>query len=303
MLNIFIDANIWIPLYAAKKENISEIMKLPPLMGETIKIWLPEQVENEVYRNRDQHLNQNVTSKKESIAPIPQIFQNLEGYSNLVKLKREYEKQYKEIYSQFEEDLVNFSLYSDKILHDIFSACEKIPTTDELVQKAVIRYQLKNPPGKQNSYGDAISWIALLENIPDNEDLHIITKDQDYVSNLNKNDFDSFLRREWVKKKNSEIFLYNDLQNFFQIHLKDIKFKSEAMQITKIKDSLVSELEESGSFSETHYIVGKLSEYDTWTLSQKERILQAAEDNFQMSYIRKDYDISSFLSKVMADTE
>ena len=38
---------------------------------------------------------------------------------------------------------------------------------NDTVNKGKLRYDIENPTGKKNSYGDAMNWECLLENIPD----------------------------------------------------------------------------------------------------------------------------------------
>jgi hypothetical protein len=65
-----------------------------------------------------------------------------------------------------------------------------------------------NPPGKKGSLGDAINWEALLENVPDGEDLYLIADDRDYFSVLDENKPREFLIREWKEKRESDVFFY-----------------------------------------------------------------------------------------------
>lgn len=60
----------------------------------------------------------------------------------------------------------------------------------------------------KNSYGDAVNWECLLENIPDGEDLYFISDDKDYYSEFCKDKFNIYLTTEWESiKKITNIFL------------------------------------------------------------------------------------------------
>jgi hypothetical protein len=54
-----------------------------------------------------------------------------------------------------------------------------------------------NPLGKNNSIGDAINWTVLLQAVPNEENLHVISEDGDYYSSINKDAVHPFLEDEW----------------------------------------------------------------------------------------------------------
>ena len=51
--------------------------------------------------------------------------------------------------------------------------------------------------------GDAINWEILLQSVPNDEDLHIISDDGDFYSVIDDEKLNSFLENEWKEKKNS----------------------------------------------------------------------------------------------------
>ena len=53
MKNLFIDSNIWLSLYHFSNDDLAQFMKLKDLIGVDFNILLPEQVVDEVNRNRE----------------------------------------------------------------------------------------------------------------------------------------------------------------------------------------------------------------------------------------------------------
>ena len=69
-------------------------------------------------------------------------------------------------------------------MRDFFDGLEFISSSEELVNRAIVRFNTGNPPGKDRKYGDAINWETLLESVPCGEDLFFISADKDYASIL-----------------------------------------------------------------------------------------------------------------------
>ena len=76
-----------------------------------------------------------------------------------------------------------------------------IPPSDEILEALGNRVQVGNPPGKAQSFGDAINWETLLRAAPDGEDLLLVSADGDYASALDRSSLDGFLRQEWLDRK------------------------------------------------------------------------------------------------------
>ena len=58
MINLFLDSNIWLLLYSFSKDDISQFSKLKDLLAKDVKIYIPEQVKNEIFRRRDSVIKQ-----------------------------------------------------------------------------------------------------------------------------------------------------------------------------------------------------------------------------------------------------
>lgn len=277
------------------KNDLTQFQKLKDLMGNEICLWIPQQVYDEVFRNREAKINDALKSfeVKECNYPIfcqqySEFQQFHEDFQNLIQRHKEWRK-------KIEDDVRYQRLPADETIRLLFRAVDLIPC-DSFIEKAYTRYRIGNPPGKDNKYGDAINWECLLSRIPDGEDLYFISADKDYRSTLYEDKFNPFLENEWKEKKKSNIHFYKDLTSFFKEHAKDILLKTETE-----KTQLIKQLQESGSFMTTHVIIGAMNKYSNWTTEQIEDICLAAEDNTQVKWVLEDDDVFKFYTKLLAN--
>lgn len=297
MKNVFIDSNIWLSLYSFSSDDLDQFNKLKDLINRNIKIWLPEQVCHEVGRNRENKIKETMNRFESWKFDIPNIVKGYEQYEKLSEKVKILKKDHKDLIDKIKCDTFSKSLHADKVIDKIFNLCNKVPTTSEIIRSAFLRYNIGNPPGKNNKYGDAINWLSLLHYVPNEEDLFFIGADGDFQSILNKDSFNQFLLDEWKEIKKSDLFFFKNLTDFFNTHLKDIQLKNELITDSE-KNNLISELESSKNFVQTHSIVHNLSKFRTWNTEQKQRILAAVENNPQVGWIIEDEDISSFLNSL-----
>jgi len=296
-MNVFIDSNIWLSLYSFSSDDLSQFMKLKDLIGRDITIWLPEQVCHEVGRNRENKIKDTMNRFESWKFEIPNIVKGYSQYEDLLQKVNTLKEVHKNLITQIKHDSSLKSLQADKAISEIFELCTKVSTTEDIINSAYFRYNIGNPPGKDSKYGDAVNWLSLLQAVPNGEDLFFIGADGDFQSILDKDKFNQFLLDEWKEHKNSDLFFFKSLTEFFSRHLKEIQLKNELIADTE-KNSLISDLESSGCFSRTHSIVGQLSKFNAWTEEQKQRILGAVEDNPQVGRISGDDDIVSFLESL-----
>ncbi len=64
------------------------------------------------------------------------------------------------------------------------------------------------------------------------------------------------------------------------------------------KQDLINALEDSESFKNTHSVIAALSEFTSWNVKQKRKLLNIALDNTQVEYILKDEDVYNFYKKI-----
>jgi predicted nucleic acid-binding protein len=293
-MNVFIDSNIWLSLYSFSSDDLNQFMKLKDLIGHDITIWLPEQVCNEVSRNRENKIKDTMNKFESWRFEIPNIVKGYPQYVEFSKIAANLKKAHKDLVSQIKQDIVEKALHADQAINEIFSLCNSIPMSNVIVNTAFIRYNIGNPPGKDNKYGDAINWLSLMQAVPDGEDLFFIGADGDFQSIIDKDRFNQFLLDEWQDSKKSSLFFFKSLTEFFNTHLKVIQLKNELIADTQ-KNNWISCLESSGNFANTHYVVSQLSKFSTWSDEQIKRIFDAVQENSQVGMISGDDDIADFL--------
>ncbi|WP_423188410.1 PIN domain-containing protein [Alkalibacterium sp. f15] len=294
-MNVFIDSNIWLGLYHFSSDDLSEFSKLKNLKN--IKIYLPSQTKDEVNRNRIVKIN-DARRKFEDVSytpKIPNLYNEFEDKSkDFRKLSREIDSFFKAWKEEVSYAINKKELKADLVIKEIFEKAHQVDTSG-YYDKAIYRMDVGNPPGKNNSYGDAINWEALLDDVPEREDLFIITDDKDYYDDKKEEQVNSFLLNEWNEQKKSEVHVFNSLGSFFEKHIQVIHLKEE-----QEKNKSIIDLEETQSFSNTHSVIQKLfSHLDSFSKEQTSRIIDAAIDNSQIGNILEDPDIKEFYCKLL----
>ena len=294
MKNLFIDSNIWLSLYHFTNDDLVQFGKLKELNGTDIKLFVPQQVYDEVKRNRGAKLKE--AFKQFEIKPVqfPVFCKDYEEYAQFSNDYKSIIQRHKAWKEKIDTDIKNQSLPADKTINEIFETTTLLEC-DSVVEKAFNRYRIGNPPGKDDKYGDAINWECLLSSVPDGEDLYLISSDKDYRSDLFDDMINPFLEEEWKRKKHSNIFFYKNLVPFLNDHFMDIQLRSE-----QEKQELISKLTHSTNFLSTHGIIAMMCKYDGWTESQIEDICLAAETNTQVGWILGDADVLDFYSRLLS---
>ncbi len=300
-MNIFIDTNNFLSFYHYSNEDLEELRKLYVLLdNKTVKLFLPEQVIDEFYRNRDNKIADALKRFKEEKLndSVPQICKEYEEYKILKKSIDNFFSSKAKILERITSDILSHNLKADKIIQELFDKAHRIFRTDKIIQNAKLRFELGNPPGKKKSYGDAVNWESLLEEIPEGEGLFFIADDNDYFSELDKERFSYFLEREWRQKKKSEIIAFRRLSQFFQEKFPHIKLASELE-----KDILIRNLLTSNSFAQTRNIFEKLKKYTEFTPSQLNEIVLACITNNQVYWIINDEDLKEYFMGIVKGNE
>ena len=151
-----------------------------------------------------------------------------------------------------------------------------------------------NPPGKDDSLGDAVNWETLLAKAPISEPLHFVTEDGDYSSPLDPEVFLPFLSDEYQKIKKAPLRYYKRISQFFVSEFPQIHLASEIE-----KDLLIQQLADSSNFAVTHSVVAKLRQFTEFSISQSTAILTAAVNNSQVGWIAGDPDVRALLTCVI----
>lgn len=293
MINLFLDSNIWLDLYYYSNDDVEQFNKLYDMLDKDVKLFIPQQVVDEVNRNRENKIKDALKTFKDICFKFPNLCKGYGAYQTLQIVYKNFKQIHGEVSRQIEKDINDENLIADQSIKKFFSHVEIISVDSSIVDKAVLRYKLGNPPGKENSYGDAVNWITLLEKVPSGEDLFFVSSDKDYRSTLNDHKLNNFLAHEWENTKKSQLFFYTSLTSFLNEHIKDIRLKTETE-----KSNLIEQLRNSGYFETTHKIVQKLEDYSHWSDDQVIQLFAAADYNNQVYAIIRDNDIERFFLRL-----
>jgi hypothetical protein len=301
VFHLYIDTNVLLALYHFTTDELSELEKLRALLGQgKAKLYLPEQTRTEFKRNRDNKIADALKRLKDQKIALqfPQFCRDYPEYAELRQLEAEMQKKFASLITRATTDIEAIELQADKAIVHLFKSAHVIPTTADQVTRARLRMDLGNPPGKNNSLGDAINWEALLETVPSGADLVFISGDKDYVSPLKEDVFHSFLVDEWVRAKRSDIVFYKRLASFFKDH-----FPTSVLATDLERELLIKDLGDSASFATTHSVVARLDTYRDFNKAQRNAILDATLSNNQVHLIATDDDVHGFLTRVVAGHE
>jgi predicted nucleic acid-binding protein len=227
-MHLFLDSNIWLALYDSSRRDLEQLEKLVGLAEKGgVNLLLPDQVVNEVRRNRDKKIANDIQElRNESLVEeVPPIFFGLPEYQSYAKTRRNYEQARERLIARLVDDFEHSRLPADALIDRLFAAGRRITVTDEILLRARYRYDLGNPPGKEGSYGDAVNWECLLREVPDGEDLHLVTRDRDFASKIDRARLSPFLDQEWRERKGGQIFFYNRLSGFCCDHLPEVRLE------------------------------------------------------------------------------
>ena len=295
-MHVFIDTNILLNFFHYSKDELDALNNVfASHKHGSATVHLTEQVCNEFKRNRENKIKDALKRFKDiRIAPqFPSFMKGYEEYGAIRDMSSQLQELQKVILEKVQKDISEQTLLADRLIGEIFSKQKIVPVTKDVYESASMRLSLGNPPGKNNSLGDAVNWTILLASVPPTENLHIISEDGDFYSSLDEGRVHPFLLDEWRQTKGAELFAYRTLSAFMQEH-----FDGVAFAFDKDKDALIEALRSAGAFAVTHRLIAELENYQYFSAKEVARILDAAEENDQFGWIVTDYDVSDFLNRV-----
>jgi len=298
MINLFLDSNIWLDLFHFSSNDLEEFAKLNDNLNKDIMLFMPDQVVFEIQRNRDAKISDALKRFKDLRPQIPNLCMGYQEYTTFSKLLTNLSQVHKELCQKIELDVANKSLPADHLINKVYQNSKRLVEKPEIIQSAELRFKRGNPPGKNNSLGDAINWESLLFYVPKGEDLFFVSGDKDYQSPMDNNKMNLFLITEWQRSKNAEVRYYPSLVSFLREHQRDINLKSEME-----KESLIEGLYNSGSFAHTHSLIANLEKFEHFSEKQINQLVRAAVDNDQVGSIIADSDVARFYRDLLAAKE
>lgn len=300
-MKIFIDTNILLDLYRLSGPDLDEVKKVLKLMKmNKFALLVSKQVEDEFWRNRENVINDALKRFKETkaISKIPNIVRTHAKYAELKAAIQNVNDLVHELEKEVSREIADNKLKADELITQLFTDANPDPISADIVEKAKMRVEIGNPPGKKGSIGDAIHWEWLLTkefNFLDDE-LIIVCADGDFESELHEGKPKEFLLREWKTKNPScELVLYKTLPEFLKDRYPEILISDEVDKVIAIE-----KLENSGAFATTHTAIAQLNTYGDFSDSDVIRILKAYKDNPQISWILGDADVLEFAKKVIS---
>ncbi len=275
-LNLFIDTNILLGFYRYSKDDLTKLNQLEDLIVKTsdINLIVTSQQVDEFYRNRDKVIADVVKELSTAIS-IPQLFSGHADYKAIKKQAEMIRAEVERVKNETLEAAQDGSLKADAIISRLFK--DAIVVDAATVAKAKRRSDVGNPPGKAGSIGDAINWELLLSTVPLDENLHIVSRDGDFASALDKTKLNSFLQKEWDKSRLGTIHLYETLNGLFKTNFPQIKLMDEY-----IKDDLIRQLSQSLSFDSSRAIIEKMLKVGGFSEKQIAALYKAATTNDQV---------------------
>ena len=300
-MNLFIDTNIFLSFYHLSSDDLEELQKLGVLIDQgRLKLYLPDQVIDEFRRNRDNKIADAIKRfRDEKLSDqFPQMCKDYEEYEEMREAIKQFKKAKSQLLDKLTTDISQEKLKADQIIQELFDKADRIEVTEEVVNRARLRYDLGNPPGKKGSYGDAVNWECLLATVGDGQDLYFVAGDQDYCSEIDKEEFSPFLRHEWVNRKESTILFFKRLSAFFKDQFPDIQLAQELE-----RELLIEDLLNSPRFASTRQTLRNLVKYSDFTDTQLNDIVLAAISNNQVYWIIEDRDINRCLRRIIKGNE
>lgn len=294
---VFIDTNVYLNFYHYSTDDLEELKKLHvAITSGPINLVATSQLKDEFARNRENKIADALKQFSEHKMPrkFPQLFKDFSEYGDMRDSIKNFDKAADVMLKKLQSAIHDKSLLADDEVEFLFNHSVNLDTTEEIMQKARQRHELRRPPGKANSIGDAINWETLLAQLPEGEDLYLISGDVDYRSPLNSKKLAEYIREEWENSKASKIYFFDKLSDFFGSKYPDIKLASELEKAINISNLITS-----GNFTRTHKSIMRLNVADL-TESEGLDLLNACLENDQIYWIASDPDVKEFTHQLFA---
>lgn len=294
--NLFLDANVYLSFYLFGKDDLEEMAKVVKLIGdEEITLHTNSHLRSEIMRNRETKIAEGLSSLK-SISfsrEYPHFFGDFAELAEIRSKLKEVSKLHSTLVDKARLEIDSRTLRADKLIDGLLSLGTNNIISEADVHKAGFRCELGEPPGKRGSIGDAIHWQSLLE-----KNLYyvdFVTLDGDFSSPLDPSVTHPYLNQEWKTAHGGAVNLFRSLSDYFKVSFPSVVLSDEFE-----KDSLISRLQLSGSFSETHAIIAELASFISFTKAQIRGLFAALLENTQVGWIATDDDVKSFFLRFKA---
>lgn len=300
-MHVFLDTNVLLSLYKLSGMDLEELKKVVKLVEVgKLEVHMNSHVCDEYWRNRESTIKEcldRFTAVKSSQV-VPNLLMPYPKTEELRKALGVASDLVKQIREQADEDTRANNLEADKLVEALFKLSKPDQVSTEVLDAALSRHSRGNPPGKGSRIGDEVNWEWLLAKFPKGNDLHIVSADGDYESDLHPTEPREFLLREWHAQKQSNLYLHKSLPPFLKATFPQIKLADEVE-----KAFLVEKLEKSWSFASTHQAIKSLDKYADFTDDLLLRLLAAYNENNQVYWILEDEDVRAFAEKLLVQAK
>lgn len=300
MLHTFVDTNVFLSLYAYTDDNIDELRKLLHLMkGGQLKLYVTTVVNQEFNRNRDRKIQESFGNleKFSTALSVPRFVEHIDEASQIRELLKVVAEKKAALLSKAKEEIRGLSLAADTLFKEIRNEAQLIGVSDEADRLARKRLERSNPPGKSGDLGDRLNWELLLEHVPDQTELHIVSRDKDYSSPFGADIPNSYLVGEWEVVKSAKLHLYSGLRSFAKSHFPEIELAADVEKKLAIKA-----LVQSKSFWSTHAAIAKLAPHSADISSDEaSELFSALLSNSEIYLISSDNDVKGFYEGLLVD--
>lgn len=295
-MHVFIDTNILLNFYHFTGDDLDALRSVFASHGKgSLSLHLTEQVRDELARNREGKIGDALKQFKAIGLPqIPHFMKTYPEYDDFRELGKTYEGLHRALLVRAESDIASRKFPADVLISEILGKSKLLATTPEVYQRARMRMDVGNPPGKNGSLGDAINWLLLLDGVPHGQPLHVITEDADFYSAVDRGRIGGFLVDEWQREKGATVSGYRSLTAFLKEH-----FEGVVLSMDPEKRELIDALETAGSFAAVHAVVAQLGEFDSFSLREATALLEAAKANSQLRWIVMDPDVRSLMRSAL----
>lgn len=298
--HVFLDTSTLLSFYAFTNDDIDQLRNVKKSIEDgRLKLHLTQQVVDEFSRNRESKISEaleNFRKQSDVKGALPRLLATYPAAKAYQETLHSFQKVRDELIAAAKKDAGAKQLPADTLFEELRSAVKVVQVKDEILSAAVLRHQLGNPPGKADGpLGDRINWECLLATVPDGCDLHVVTRDGDFTSPLDKNRVLQFIADEWKERKESELYGHSEVRIFLNQLLK-IEFEG----LKQEKNAALEALQYSGSFASTHARIEALSPYiELLEPADIVALAEAAVSNNQIGWIAQDDDVRAFYTSVV----
>lgn len=294
-LHLFLDTNTYLGFFRLSDDNLEQLTKLSERVGSgETTLYVTAQVRAEFLRNREGTIDEALdTVRKAPSLPsqFAHLFETVEGYEDVRLTLDDARRKLRKLLDDAARAVADGSLHADTLISELFDRGKAVELSDAVLEAARRRVLLGNPPGKPGSHGDAVNWECLLAEVPNDEDLVLVTSDRDFRSKLDPSKLNEYLIDEWSRRKHSRVHLHGSLRSALEAHYPEIRLTPEP---EPEQEQAVERLVNTNSFAETHQAIRRLSRFSEFTPEQIHALVEAANSNSQIRAIMEDDDVFGF---------